>query len=60
MKYFALVALFLLSISVSAQEMPKVPEMPFRVVDDFLKIPSDMFSYRFDKVVLQWESRTFS
>jgi len=42
MKYFALLVLFLFGASLSAQEMPKAPEIPFRVVDDFLKIPSDM------------------
>jgi len=40
MKYFALLALFFLGTSLSAQEMPKTPEIPFRVVEDFLKIPS--------------------
>src|SRR3984893_7487384 len=42
MKYFALLALFFLGTSLAAQEMPKAPEIPFRVVDDYLKIPSDM------------------
>jgi len=42
MKYFALLVLFLFGASLSAQEIPKAPEIPFRVVDDFLKIPSDM------------------
>src|SRR5882762_6483992 len=42
MKYFALLALFFLGTSLTAQEMPKSPEIPFRVVGDFLKIPSDM------------------
>jgi hypothetical protein len=42
MKYLALVVLFLFGTSLSAQDMPKAPEIPFRVVDDFLKIPSDM------------------
>src|SRR3982074_3690308 len=42
MKYFALLALFFLGPSLTAQEMPKTPEIPFRVVEDFLKIPSDM------------------
>jgi hypothetical protein len=42
MKYFALLALFFLGTSLSAQEMSKTPEIPFHVVDDFLKIPSDM------------------
>src|SRR5258708_31083187 len=42
MKYFALLVVFLFGASLSAQEMPKAPEMPFRVVDDYLKIPSDM------------------
>jgi hypothetical protein len=42
MKYFALLALSFLGTSLSAQEIPKTPEIPFRVVEDFLKIPSDM------------------
>src|SRR3979490_1158213 len=42
MKYFALLALLFLGTSLTAQEMPKTPEIPFRVVEDFLKIPSDM------------------
>src|SRR5579864_495782 len=42
MKYFAFLALFFLAISLPAQEVPKAPEIPFRVVTDFLKIPSDM------------------
>src|SRR3984893_18260525 len=42
MKHFALLALFLLAVSLPAQEISKVPEMAFRVVDDFLKIPNDM------------------
>src|ERR1700736_1692186 len=42
MRYFALLALFLLGTSLAAQEMPKVPDISFRVVEDFLKIPSDM------------------
>jgi hypothetical protein len=42
MKYFALLALFFLGPSLAAQEVPKAPEIPFRVVDDYLKIPSDM------------------
>src|SRR6267154_3568913 len=44
MKYFALLVAFLFGTSLSAQEMPKTPEIPFRVVDDFLKIPSDMIT----------------
>jgi len=40
MKYFALLALFFLGTSLTAQEMPKTPEIPFRVVEDFLKIPA--------------------
>src|ERR1700680_1423690 len=42
MKYFALLALFLLATSLAAQEMPKAPDISFRIVEDFLKIPSDM------------------
>jgi DNA-binding beta-propeller fold protein YncE len=42
MKYFALLAVFFLGTSLAAQDMPKAPEIPFRVVEDFLKIPSDM------------------
>ena len=42
MKYFALLVLLLFGTALSAQEMAPVPEIPFRVVDDFLKIPSDM------------------
>ena len=42
MKYFAFLAVLFLGIPLSAQEMPKAPEIPFRIVEDFLKIPSDM------------------
>src|SRR6266403_6419682 len=42
MKCFALLALFFLGTSLSAQEIPKTAEIPFRVVEDFLKIHSDM------------------
>jgi len=42
MKYFALLVLFLLATSLAAQEMPKAPDISFRIVEDFLKIPSDM------------------
>src|SRR6266404_5253847 len=42
MKCFALLASFFLGTSLTAQEMPKTAEIPFRVVGDFLKIPSDM------------------
>src|ERR1700680_693925 len=42
MKYFALLVVFLFGTSLSAQEIPKSPDLPFRVVVDYLKIPSDM------------------
>ena len=42
MKHFALLALLFLGTSLAAQDMPKAPEIPFRVVEDYLKIPSDM------------------
>jgi streptogramin lyase len=42
MKQCALLALFFAGISLSAQEVPKPPQIPYHVVEDFLKIPSDM------------------
>src|SRR5258706_13444053 len=42
MKCFALLTLFFLGTSLTAQEMPKTAEILFRVVGDCLKIPSDM------------------
>lgn len=48
MKLFILCALFLTAMLVCAQDMPKAqeaskaPELSFRVVEDFLKIPSGM------------------
>lgn len=43
MKHIALVILFLMAASVSAQEAAKAPEIPFHVVEDFLQIPTGMF-----------------
>src|ERR1700737_4714247 len=42
MKQLALLALFFAGISLSAQEVTKPSQIPFHVVEDFLKIPSDM------------------
>ena len=48
MKHFLLAALLLIALPVCAQDMPKAPEaskapeLKFRVVPDFFKIPSDM------------------
>jgi DNA-binding beta-propeller fold protein YncE len=48
MKYFLLLGLWLCAFSMCAQEMPKpaeapkTPDLAFRVVPDFFKIPSDM------------------
>jgi hypothetical protein len=37
MRHFAVLALFFTGISLSAQEVPKPPQIPFHVVEDFLK-----------------------
>src|ERR1700693_6550463 len=42
MKQCALLALFFAGISLFAQEVPKPPQIPYHVVEDFLKIPADM------------------
>jgi hypothetical protein len=40
MKHIALAVLLLTGMCLSAQEGPKVPELPFHVVDDFFQIPT--------------------
>jgi DNA-binding beta-propeller fold protein YncE len=42
MKRIALLALFFTATSVFAQEASKVPDISFRLVNDFFQIPSDM------------------
>lgn len=45
MRRLALLVLFFIGTSLSAQEMPKAkpPQLPFQVVDNFFKIPKGMF-----------------
>ncbi|MGH9772921.1 MAG: hypothetical protein ACRD4Q_14695 [Candidatus Acidiferrales bacterium] len=43
MKRIALVIAFLTGVSLFAQEAPKAPELPYRVVNDFFQIPTGMF-----------------
>src|SRR6202047_2051517 len=42
MKQCVLFALFFAGISLFAQDVSKPPQIPYHVVEDFLKIPSDM------------------
>jgi hypothetical protein len=42
MRRIALLVLFLTATSVFAQEASKVPDISFRLVNDFFQIPSDM------------------
>ena len=42
MKRIALLAMFFTATSVFAQEASKVPDISFRLVNDFFQIPSDM------------------
>jgi DNA-binding beta-propeller fold protein YncE len=42
MKYFTVLALFFLGVSMSAQQTSAPPQIPFHVIVDFLKIPPGM------------------